>query len=82
MATRVKVHSVNSTIEYGWTATVTVYEDVESIPTALGDFTEKVIPISGAITWANVSEQAYNYALKAAASKASEFAENLNALYP
>lgn len=82
MATRVKVLSVNHSIEQGWTAQVTVYEDVDSQPTAMGDFTEKVIPLTGPMTWENVSQQAYDFALKASASRASTLIEHLNAFHP
>lgn len=82
MATRVKVHSVGNSIENGWTAKVTVYEDVDSTATAMGDFTETTIALVGAMTWENISQQAYDFALKAVASKASTLVENFGTLYP
>lgn len=82
MATRVKVHSTSNSIENGWTAKVTVYEDVDSTATAMGDFTETTIPLTGPMTWENVSQQAYDFAVKAVASKASTMVENFGVLYP
>lgn len=82
MAIRVKVLGISNSVESGWTAKVTVYEDVESVATAMPDFTESTIPISGPMTWENVSQQAYDFAQKASLSRASAMVENFGALYP
>lgn len=82
MATRVKVLSVNNSIERGWYAVGTVYEDVESVPTAMQDFTDTQIPLSGPMTWENVSQQVYDFGVKAAASRASPLASHFGEFYP
>lgn len=82
MATRVKVLSVNNSIERGWYAVGTVYEDVESVPTAMPDFTETPIPLTGPMTWENISQQVYDFGVKAAASRASTMTENFGTFYP
>lgn len=82
MATRVQVLGISHSIDQGWTAKITVYEDVASIPTAMPDFTETNIPISGPMTWENVSQLAYDFAGKAALSRASAMVEKFGSFYP
>lgn len=82
MATRVQVLGISHSIEQGWTAKVTVYEDVESNPTAMPDFTETNIPLSGQMTWENVSQLAYDFAQKASLSRASTMVSHFGQFYP
>jgi hypothetical protein len=82
MAIRVKVFSVNNSIERGWYAVGTVYEDVESNPTPMQDFTDTQIPLTGPMTWENVSQQVYDFGVKASASRASTLADHFGEFYP
>ena len=82
MATRVQVLGISHSVEQGWTAKVTVYEDVASNPTAMPDFTETNIPLSGPMTWESVSQQAYDFAQKASLSRASTMTEKFGTFHP
>lgn len=82
MAVRVQVLGISNSIELGWTAKITVYEDVNSTATAMPDFTETTISLSGPMTWENVSQQAYDFGQKAALSRASAMTEKFGTFYP